>query len=163
LTRQTKSSVYCVGIGQLIACRCPRNFLDDHGFVTIDGPHRVQQKHQKLPERDEFVTPEIYNALAQNFAQIRSHGSTLVVRGSGPTQALVGAIRRAVREVSPGQALFRVATMQQVIEESLANPRLYMWLLALFAGMGTLLAGAGIYGVIAFLVALRTRAACRGW
>jgi ABC-type antimicrobial peptide transport system permease subunit len=47
--------------------------------------------------------------------------------------------------------------MQQVIDESLANPRLYMWLLALFAGMGTLLAGAGIYGVIAYLVALRTR------
>ena len=42
-------------------------------------------------------------------------------------------IRAAVREVSPGQALFRTATMQQVIEESLANPRLYTWLLALFA------------------------------
>jgi len=80
-----------------------------------------------------------------------------VVRGSGPTKALVGAIRAAVREVSPGQALFRVATMRQVIEESLANPRLYMWLLALFAGMGTLLAVAGIYGVISYLVVLRTR------
>jgi predicted permease len=101
--------------------------------------------------------PEIYNTVAQNFAQMRSHGSTLVVRGSGPAKALVGAIRSAVHEVSPGQALFRTATMQQVIDESLANPRLYMWLLALFAGMGTLLAGAGIYGVIAYLVALRTR------
>jgi len=103
------------------------------------------------------ATPEIYSTVAQNFAQLPSHGSTLVVRGSRPAKALVGAIRSAVREVNPGQALFRVATMQQVIEESLANPRLYMWLLALFAGMGTLLAGAGIYGVIAYLVALRTR------
>ncbi|HEX3877979.1 MAG TPA: ABC transporter permease [Bryobacteraceae bacterium] len=103
------------------------------------------------------ATPEIYSSVNQNFAQMRNHGSTLVVRTSAPPEALAGAVRQAVREVSPGQALFRIATMQQVIDESLAPASLYMWLMALFAGMGTLLAVAGIYGVIAYLVAQRTQ------
>jgi predicted permease len=103
------------------------------------------------------ATPEVYYNVAQNFAQMRSHGSTLVVRGSGSVTDLAGAIRAAVGEASPGQALFRVATMEQVVNESLASPRLYMWLLAAFAALGALMAVAGIYGVVAYLVALRTR------
>jgi ABC-type antimicrobial peptide transport system permease subunit len=95
--------------------------------------------------------------MAQNFAQLRRLGTTLVVKAGGSPLKLVGGIREAIREVSPGQALFRVATMRQVIDESLANPRLYLWLTGLFALIGTLLAGAGIYGVIAYLVTLRTR------
>jgi putative ABC transport system permease protein len=101
--------------------------------------------------------PEIYTAMAQNFAQIQGIGTTLVVKADGSPQQLVSGIRAVIRQVSPGQALFRVATMRQVIDESLANPRLHVWLIGLFALMGTLLAAAGIYGVIAYLVTLRTR------
>jgi predicted lysophospholipase L1 biosynthesis ABC-type transport system permease subunit len=112
----------------------------------------VRQQTLSVP-----ATPEVYYVVAQNFAQLRSHGSTLVVRGSGPAESLAGAVRAAVREVSPGQALFRTATMQQVVNESLASPRLYMWLLGAFAAVGTLMAVAGVYGVMAYLVALRAR------
>jgi putative ABC transport system permease protein len=108
----------------------------------------VRQASLRVPAK-----PEIFYTVAQNFAQIRRLGSTLVVRG----HAQVNSIREAVREVSPGQALFRVATMRRVIEESLAPERLYAWLLALFAAMAALMAMAGIYGVISYLVTLRTR------
>jgi ABC-type lipoprotein release transport system permease subunit len=112
----------------------------------------VRQDSLRTPAK-----PEMYYAVTQNFAQLGRLGSTLVVRGSGRADAMVGHVRAAVREVSPQQPLFRIETMHQVISESLADPRLYVWLLGVFAGISTLLAAAGIYGVIAYVVALRTR------
>jgi putative ABC transport system permease protein len=101
--------------------------------------------------------PEIYYSVVQNFAQISRLGSTLVVRSDGPPQRLMGAIRAAVREASPSQALFHMETMEQVIGDSLSNSRLYAWLTGLFAAAGMLLAAVGVYGVITYLVALRTQ------
>jgi putative ABC transport system permease protein len=103
------------------------------------------------------AVPEIYYTVAQNFAQLNVQGSTLVVRGDLPPDRLVRAIREAIREISPAQALFRIDTMQGVISTSLAEPRLYAWLVAVFAAMGVTMAMTGIYGVIAYLVTLRTR------
>ncbi len=105
----------------------------------------------------EPATPVIFYAMAQNFAQIRSNGSTLVVGGNVPVANLTAPVRAAFREVLPEQPLFRMQTMTNVLELSLSSQRLYAWLVGLFAIMGLLLAMAGLYGVTNYLTTLRTR------
>jgi predicted lysophospholipase L1 biosynthesis ABC-type transport system permease subunit len=106
---------------------------------------------------DRPADPEIYYPVAQNFAQLRSVGSTMVVRSDRPAPSLVDEIRRAIRDVRPSQAVFRVETLERVVDQSIGSQRLYLWLLGVFAAIGTLLAATGVYALVAYLVALRTR------
>ena len=89
--------------------------------------------------------------------QISVNGLAVVARtaSSDPLQ-LVGAIRREVAQLDPDQPMSEVATMEEVVAESIWQPRLYATLFAVFAGGALVLALIGIYGVMAFLVQTRT-------
>jgi predicted permease len=84
-------------------------------------------------------------------------GAYYVVRTEADPSALIAAIRRAVHDFDPEAAVFNVAQMDQLLDVTTAQPRLYATLLGIFATVGTVLALIGIYGLVAYAVARRTK------
>jgi putative ABC transport system permease protein len=82
---------------------------------------------------------------------------TLVVRTDGDPTAAAAAVRQAVRETDAAQPVFRIRRMREVVLGVTALERFTAGLLAAIAGVALLLAGTGVYGVMAFAVGRRTR------
>lgn len=82
---------------------------------------------------------------------------SLAVRSGAPPDALVAAVRGIVRDLDPSVPVFEVSSMREVVRGSMARLTLMLWVMTAAAGVTLLLGTIGLYGVMAYVVALGTR------
>lgn len=133
-------------IGRRITLGLPR---PENPWVTIigvakDTPHRAL---------DSQPAPDWY--LSQSVAAQRHR--YVFVRSLLPTSAVAGAIRSEVAALDPRQPLTSVKTMSEVVATTTAPRRFNTLVLGIFSSLALLLAAVGIYSVISYATALRTR------
>ena len=122
---------------------------EDDTPLTVVGV--VRAIRHSGPESD--VRPQVFVP----YVQSDQPGGTIVVRAATSEAALVPRLQEAIRAAIPTALLYEPQTLERHFGRLVAQRRFNMVVIGLFGGLALLIAAVGIYGLMAFLVAQRTR------
>ena len=119
-------------------------------YMTIVGVVK-DTKHRNLREP---ASPTLYTPLRQEKTANQLY---LYLRTSTPPEQTFATVRQTIKQIDAGLAVDKLRTMEDQIDETLLNERMIELLAISFGLLATLLAGVGLYGVLAYSTAQRTR------
>jgi predicted permease len=109
----------------------------------------------------EALRPCLYGLVGQNEKDLEGlslgFGVSLVIKTVGKPKALAAAVEREVERLDPGLPAYGVETMAEQVGKSLFLARLAAWFLGVFGFLALTLAAVGLYGLMSYSVAARTR------
>jgi putative ABC transport system permease protein len=161
LVNETMARQYWAGrnpIGQRMAITLEALRFRPDGPPTLDIPSGMREivgivgdvRHNSV-QTDPL--PEVY----MPFAQRPMRTMTVVLRTDADPLAVARDARHVVSAIDPDQPIANVNTVSALVSASIAQPRFNVLLLSAFAAVAMILAVVGVYGVMSYSVALRTR------
>src|SRR5262249_8381518 len=104
---------------------------------------------------DTPIRPTMYTTLVQD----PSRSSNLVIKTPLNVDAIAGAVRAQVQRLDPELPVYGVRTLDEMLNltSSVVTRRLVVYVIGAFSIVGALMAGAGLYGLMSFVVAQRAR------
>ncbi len=103
---------------------------------------------------EEDAGPQVYMPLAQ---QARRYNSVYLRTVDSNFSRAAEIMREEVRKLDPDLPIYWVQPLQQHLDTALFQKKLFAWIFGIFGGVALLLAGVGIYGVMAYSVSRRTQ------